>query len=106
MEPKYETSKDRYLLFDAKVKKNCTQVDIPLQLDLTEFMSAECRDLFGIPTDGQKKGFLYEFSASVNHAGSAGFGHYWTTVAGPDGNYYKLDDEIVAQVGCQIFLVN
>lgn len=73
-------------------------MEVPLTLNLDELMSSEGRELF-CPKIGNKKDFEYTFTASVNHAGSAGFGHYWSIANGPDGFYYKLDDETVSQVG-------
>lgn len=37
--------------------------------------------------------FQYDFLSSVNHAGSAGYGHYWAVVKGPDGKFHRVDDE-------------
>ncbi|XP_055388811.1 ubiquitin carboxyl-terminal hydrolase 36-like [Condylostylus longicornis] len=95
--------KDRYGMFDSKVKKNCTQMRIPLKLKLEDFMTPECQKLF-CSTSTTGEGTVYEFSASVNHAGSAGFGHYWSTVVGPDGLYYKLDDELITQIPPSLLL--
>lgn len=67
---------------------------IPLNLNLSSLMNKQCRDLFCSSGNSDD----YEFSASVNHSGGAGFGHYWTIAAGPDGHYYKLDDELVSVV--------
>lgn len=67
-------------------------MNVPLELDLKDFMTKESQEVFCSSTS------IYKFSASVNHAGSAGFGHYWSIVVGPDGNYYKLDDELVTEV--------
>lgn len=75
-------------------------MEIPIELDLQEYMSPECHEMFyaqGSQNDDLSSSH-YDFCASVNHVGSVGFGHYWSIVAGPDGNYYKLDDELVTQV--------
>lgn len=89
----------RYIPYGSKVKKNCTQIAVPLKLNLDQFLSNEGRELFCPKSkDGSFKDSDYEFSAAVNHAGSAGFGHYWAIVSGPDGFYYKIDDEVVSQV--------
>lgn len=75
----------RYL---PQVHKNSARMHIATQLDLSPFISSEAR---AGTRDG--KSLMYDFLGSVNHAGCAGFGHYWAIVKGPDDMYHKVDDE-------------
>lgn len=72
------------------VRKNCVPMEVPVKLTLDPYMSESGRRSLETnhPEDNH-----YDFIASVNHSGTAGFGHYWAIVKGPDGLFYKLDDE-------------
>lgn len=77
------------------VQKNSVRMEVPLSLTLDPYISEDGRRLFATSENDDNR---YDFVSSVNHSGTAGFGHYWAIVRAPDGHFYKLDDEYRSHV--------
>lgn len=66
--------------FDANNNKIRTRVDVPLTMDIDEF----------VITDAAAS---YELKAIACHSGATNFGHYFAIVKNPSNQWYIMDDD-------------